>query len=113
MFCRFANSPGQASGCAKAYVGACKKHSEQPFPSIVVEEARGVVKRILKEHGAQLDLDAVPERQPFYLALLEEFLRLCGDPDASAYFSGKDSFAGEPDAAYTSSFRKEVQVAFL
>ena len=50
---------------------ACKKHSEQPFPSIVVEEARGVVKRILKEHGAQLDLDAVPERQPFYLALLE------------------------------------------
>ena len=34
---------------------ACKKHSEQPFPSIVVEEARGVVKRILKEHGALLD----------------------------------------------------------
>ena len=27
------------------------------------------------------------------ISLLEEFLRICGDPDASAYCSGKDSFA--------------------
>ena len=65
----------------------------RPFPSRVVSDARDMVKHILKEHGAQLDLDAVPERQPFYLTLLEQFLRLCGDSDAPAYFSGQDSFA--------------------
>ena len=72
---------------------ACKKHVDQPFPAALVKEAREAVKGILRKHGAQLDLDAIPERQPFHLALLEEFLRLCNDPDASAYFSGKDSFA--------------------
>ncbi|CAL1155276.1 unnamed protein product [Cladocopium goreaui] len=65
------------------------KHTDGPL----VKEAREAVKGILRKHGAQLDLDAIPERQPFHLALLEEFLRLCNDPDASAYFSGKDSFA--------------------
>ena len=54
-----------------------------------MKEAREAVKGILRKHGAQLDLDAIPERQPFHLALLEEFLRLCNDPDASAYFQAR------------------------
>ena len=72
---------------------ACKKHADQPFPATLVKKARETIKCTLRNHGAQLDLDAVPERHPFRLALLEAFLHLCSDPDVSAYFSGKDSFA--------------------
>ena len=31
--------------------------------------------------------------QPFYLAAVEELLRLAGDPDFAAFYTGKDSFA--------------------
>ena len=31
--------------------------------------------------------------QPFFLAAIEELLRLAGDPDSAAFYTGQDSFA--------------------
>lgn len=72
---------------------ACQKHSGSPFPDDLLSEARAEVCKILKNHGARLPLGAVPERQPFHLALVEDFLRLCGDPDYAAFYTASESFA--------------------
>ena len=38
-------------------------------------------------------LEEISEQQPFKLTFIEEFLRLQGDPDFAAFFTGKNSFA--------------------
>ena len=74
---------------------ACRKHKTNPFPETMLSEARVALCEALTKHGARpnLNLQDVPDRQPFRLALLEEFLRICGDPDAAAFYSASDSFA--------------------
>ena len=74
---------------------ACRKHKTNPFPEAMLSEARVALCDALTKHGARRDVDLqdVPARQPFRLALLEEFLRICGDPDAAAFYSASDSFA--------------------
>ena len=72
---------------------ACQRHKSQPFPAVVLQEAEAALKEVLISRGVQLDLDAVPERPPCKLALLEEFLRLCDDPDFAAFYSSDASFA--------------------
>ena len=74
---------------------ACRKHKTNPFPEAMLSEARVALCDALTKHGGRRDLDLqdVPARQPFRLALLEEFLRICGDPDAAAFYSASDSFA--------------------
>lgn len=44
-------------------------------------------------HGTKLPVEETSERQPFKLALIEEFLRLQGDPDFAVFFTGENSFA--------------------
>ena len=57
-----------------------------------------------------VDLSAVPERQPFKLALFEEFLRLCGDPGYAAFYSDIDSFANSVTMGVGREMRKTPAV---
>ena len=43
--------------------------------------------------GSKLPVCARPEGQPFYLAALEEYLRVSGDPDSRVFFSSREFFA--------------------
>lgn len=48
----------------------------------MLTEAREIIK------DCALDFDEVPHRQPFKLALIEEFQRISGDLDFRAFYSG-------------------------
>ena len=48
---------------------------------------------LLSQAGCKLPVSEKTPGQPFYLATIEELLRLAGDPDAAAFYSGKHSFA--------------------
>ena len=72
---------------------ACKKHSACPFPAELIGEAEKSLCAIFRKFGAKLPLEAVPARQPFKLALIEEFLRLHNDPDSHAFYTAECSFA--------------------
>ena len=72
---------------------ACGKHVTSPFSENLLADASMIVKRCVHNYGTRLNLDEIPDRQPFKLALLEEFLRLSGDPDFRAFYSSSRSFA--------------------
>lgn len=72
---------------------ACQKYTASPFSPKLIEDASAALCRILRNHGAKLPVEEIPERQPFKLALIEEFLRLNGDPDFAVFYSGDESFA--------------------
>ena len=75
------------------YELACGKHATTPFSQPLVEEAAATLCQIVRAHGAKLPVEEISERQPFKLAFIEEFLRLQGDPDFAAFFTGENSFA--------------------
>ena len=72
---------------------ACGRHHDSPFDDNLLDDARLIIKRQVHRYGTQLDLDHVPDRQPFRLAMLEEFLRLSGDPDFRVFYTSSNSFA--------------------
>ena len=72
---------------------ACGKHGASPFSENLLADASMIIKRCVRKFGARLNLDEIPDRQPFKLALLEEFLRLSGDPDFRVFYSSSCSFA--------------------
>ena len=98
---------------------ACKKHADQPFPVALVKEAIRLsnafcVTMVRSLIWIQCQSDSLS------ISLLEEFLRICGDPDASAYCSGKDSFAAGGSLGVNQKmprtpavFEKKMQMAFL
>lgn len=73
--------------------GLACQYTAAPFNPKLIEDAAAALRRILRSHGAKLPVEEVPEPQPFKLALVEEFLRLNGDPDFAAFYSGDESFA--------------------
>ena len=75
------------------YELACGKHQSCPFDEKLIEEAVQAIKESFMSSATRLDLDHVPSGQPFRLALIEEFLRISGDPDYRAFYSASSSFA--------------------
>eukprot|EP00435_Cladocopium_sp_Y103_P010320 s1590_g2.t1 len=67
--------------------------SECPFTSDVVAEGRELIFTGLEFAGAKLPVREVPPNQPFFLAAIEELLRLSGDPDYKALYNSSASFA--------------------
>ena len=69
------------------------KVSDNPFSSEVLDEGRELLFNALEFAGAKLPVRERTEGQPFYLAAMEELLRLSGDPDSRVFFSSSVSFA--------------------
>lgn len=51
-----------------------------------------MIRKKLTEYGAKLDLSLIPKGQPLLLPMIEEFLRLSGDPDYRVFYSSSQSF---------------------
>ena len=64
-----------------------------PFSAEVIEAGRELVFSSLESAGSTLPVREVSEGQPFYLAAIEELLRMSGDPDYAAYDTAENSFA--------------------
>ena len=69
------------------------KITECPFSDELVAEGRELVFSMLESAGAVLPVRQRPKGQPFFLAALEEILRISGDPDYRAFYSSSVSFA--------------------
>ena len=69
------------------------KVSDNPFSSEVLAEGRELLFTALEYAGAKLPVRERTEGQPFYLAAMEELLRISGDPDSRVFFSSSVSFA--------------------
>lgn len=59
----------------------------------LVQEGRELLFCALELVGTKLPVRSRPEGQPFFLAALEELLRISGDPDYRAFYSSSVSFA--------------------
>ncbi|CAE7227317.1 unnamed protein product [Symbiodinium natans] len=66
---------------------------EAPFSDEMLEEGRSIIWKELRDAGCQLPVEEKSPGQPFYLAAIEELLRLAGDPDSAAFYTSQDSFA--------------------
>ena len=66
---------------------------ECPFTSDVVAEGRELIFTALEFAGTKLPVREIPPNQPFFLAAIEELLRISGDPDYKAFHSSSVSFA--------------------
>ena len=64
-----------------------------PFSNKMLAAGRQLIWRELRLANCSLPVEERTSGQPFYLAAIEEILRLAGDPDYAAFFTGKDSFA--------------------
>ena len=60
---------------------------ENPFPADLIAEGRELLFTALEYAGAKLPVRERTAGQPFYLAAIEELLRISGDPDSRAFFS--------------------------
>ncbi|OLP92219.1 hypothetical protein AK812_SmicGene26002 [Symbiodinium microadriaticum] len=69
------------------------KITANPFSSNLIAEGRELLFTALEYTGAKLPVREKPEGQPFYLAAIEELLRISGDPDSRVFFSSSVSFA--------------------
>ena len=69
------------------------KITECPFSDELAAEGRELVFSMLESAGAVLPARQRPKGQPFFLAALEEMLRISGDPDYRAFYSSSVSFA--------------------
>ena len=69
------------------------KIAANPFSSSLIAEGRELLFTALEYTGAKLPVREKPEGQPFYLAAIEELLRISGDPDSRVFFSSSVSFA--------------------
>ena len=67
--------------------------TECPFSEEMLSAGRQLIWAELRAANCTLPVEELTPGQPFYLAAIEEILRLAGGPDFAAYFSGKDSFA--------------------
>ena len=47
------------------------RHHGSPFDDDLLDDARLIIKRQIHRYSTQLDLDHVPDRQPFRLAMLK------------------------------------------
>ena len=72
---------------------AAGKVTACPLDAELIEDGRELIFKALEYVGTQLPVRVQPDGQPFFLAAIEELLRISGDPDFSAFFSGPDSFA--------------------
>ena len=72
---------------------AAGKVTACPFDAELIEDGRELIFKALEYVGTQLPVRVQPDGQPFFLAAVEEVLRISGDPDFSAFYSGPDSFA--------------------
>ena len=66
---------------------------KSPFCDELVQEGRELLFCALELVGTKLPVRSRPEGQPFFLAALEELLRISGDPDFRAFYSSSVSFA--------------------
>ena len=66
---------------------------KSPFRDELVQEGRELLFCALELVGTKLPVRSRPEGQPFFLAALEELLRISGDPDFRAFYSSSVSFA--------------------
>ena len=64
-----------------------------PFSDELISDGRELLFTALELAGSKLPVRARPEGQPFYLAAMEEYLRVSGDPDSRVFFSSSESFA--------------------
>ena len=64
---------------------------QSPFIDELLEEGRGIIWQELRAAGCQLPVEE-NALSVFYLGI-EEVLRLAGDPDSAAFYTGQDSFA--------------------
>ena len=78
---------------ALAFKLAAGQISDSPFTEEMLACGRQLIWSELKRAGCRLPVDHIVPGQPFYLAAVEELLRLAGDPDFAAFYTGKDSFA--------------------
>ena len=72
---------------------AAGKVAECPFSEELVNEGRELLFLALEMAGTELPVRERPEGQPFFLAAIEELLRISGDPDSAAFYTSADSFA--------------------
>ena len=75
------------------YALACGRYKSCPFSDGLLRTAAETIKKRVQGFGAKLDLEEVPARQPFKLPLIEELLRISGDPDFRAFYSSSMSFS--------------------
>ena len=76
-----------------AFALATGRIGESPFSPGLVSDGRQLMWDLLSQAGCKLPVSEKTPGQPFYLATIEELLRLADDPDAAAFYSGKHSFA--------------------
>ena len=72
---------------------ATGKCTASPFSEAVMDQARQLVFKRIREQGSTAPLEEIPERQPFYLHAISEVLRLADDPDWRQYVVSTHSFA--------------------
>ena len=72
---------------------AVGKLEKSPFCDELVQEGRELLFCALEMAGTKLPVRSRPEGQPFFLAAIEELLRISGDPDHRAFYSSSVSFA--------------------
>ena len=72
---------------------AVGKLEKSPFCDELVQEGRELLFCALEFAGTKLPVRSRPDGQPFYLAAIEELLRISGDPDHRAFYSSSVSFA--------------------
>ena len=81
---------------------------ESPFSG---EALQGLRQKIVSAiPGGSTDLLRVPERQPFYLYLLAESLRILGDPDWEILVQGTECYAEGMPVGYDSPLPRAPQV---
>ena len=85
---------GWQCGCMPSSHEACsRKVTECPFSDEVLSAGRELVFLVLELAGTKLPVRERPDGQPFFLAAIEELLRVSGDPDSAAFYASADSFA--------------------
>ena len=72
---------------------ATGKLTECPFDAATIDKGRELIFVTLEIAGTKLPVRERTEHQPFFLAAMEELLRLSGDPDHRVYFTASQSFA--------------------
>ena len=79
-----------------------------PFSSASMQKLRRSVVSLIP--GGSTDLLRVPERQPFYLYLLAESLRILGDPDWEVLVQGDECYAEGMPVGFDSPLPRAPQV---
>ncbi|CAE8726071.1 unnamed protein product [Polarella glacialis] len=75
------------------YQLACNQFTGSPFGEELLAEGVKVFISLLRKHGAAEASAEVPLGQPVLLPALENFLKLCGDPDSRVFHTSSRSFS--------------------